>query len=51
MFDTYVTLVGNVLTAPEWRRTTNTGTLVASFRVASTARRFDRDNSRWVDGN
>jgi single-strand DNA-binding protein len=51
MFDTYVTLVGNVLTAPEWRRTTNTSTLVASFRVASTARRFDRDNNRWVDGN
>jgi len=51
MFDTYVTLVGNVLTAPEWRRTTQTNTLVASFRVASTARRFDRDNNRWVDGN
>ncbi|GIF70905.1 hypothetical protein Asi02nite_04230 [Asanoa siamensis] len=51
MFDTYVTLVGNLLTAPEWRRTTNTSTLVASFRVASTARRFDRDSGRWVDGN
>jgi single-strand DNA-binding protein len=51
MFDTYVTVVGNVLTAPEWRRTTNTGTLVASFRIASTARRFDRDNNGWVDGN
>jgi single-strand DNA-binding protein len=51
MFDTQVTLVGNVLTAPEWRRTANTNTLVASFRVASTARRFDRDNNRWVDGN
>ncbi|GAA1865734.1 hypothetical protein GCM10009687_36460 [Asanoa iriomotensis] len=51
MFDTYVTLVGNILTAPEWRRTTNTNTLVASFRVASTARRFDRDSNRWVDGN
>lgn len=34
MFDTQVTLVGNVLTAPEWRRTANTNTLVASFRVA-----------------
>jgi len=51
MFDTYVTIVGNVLTAPEWRRTKHTGTLVASFRVASTARRFDRESNTWVDGN
>ncbi|MCW3838644.1 single-stranded DNA-binding protein [Micromonospora yasonensis] len=51
MFDTYVTIVGNVLTAPEWRRTTQTNTLVANFKVASTARRLDRDSGRWVDGN
>ncbi|HYN97003.1 MAG TPA: single-stranded DNA-binding protein [Pilimelia sp.] len=51
MFDTYVTIVGNVLTAPEWRRTTNTGSLVANFKVASTARRLDRERGRWVDGN
>ncbi|MET7469997.1 single-stranded DNA-binding protein [Micromonospora sp. NPDC005222] len=51
MFDTYVTVVGNVLTAPEWRRTTQSGTLVANFKVASTARRLDRDSGRWVDGN
>ncbi|MDG4764353.1 single-stranded DNA-binding protein [Solwaraspora sp. WMMD406] len=51
MFDTYVTIVGNVLTAPEWRRTTQTNTLVANFKVASTARRLDRENNRWVDGN
>ncbi|MEV1290315.1 single-stranded DNA-binding protein [Micromonospora sp. NPDC049679] len=51
MFDTYVTIVGNVLTAPEWRRTTQTNTLVANFKVASTARRLDRENGRWVDGN
>ncbi|HEX5542823.1 MAG TPA: single-stranded DNA-binding protein [Micromonospora sp.] len=51
MFDTYVTIVGNVLTAPEWRRTTQTNTLVANFRVASTSRRFDKENGRWVDGN
>jgi single-strand DNA-binding protein len=49
MFDTYVTLVGNVLTAPEWRRTKNTGQLVANFKVASTARRLDRDTGKWVD--
>jgi single-strand DNA-binding protein len=51
MFDTYVTVVGNVLTTPEWRRTTQTNTLVANFKVASTARRLDRENNRWVDGN
>ncbi|HEX5595758.1 MAG TPA: single-stranded DNA-binding protein [Micromonosporaceae bacterium] len=51
MFDTYVTIVGNVLTAPEWRRTSQTNTLVANFRVASTARRLDRETGRWVDGN
>lgn len=51
MFDTYVTVVGNILTAPEWRRTTQSGTLVANFKVASTARRLDRESGRWVDGN
>ncbi|WP_144125220.1 single-stranded DNA-binding protein [Catellatospora sichuanensis] len=51
MFDTNVTIVGNVLTAPEWRRTSQSGQLVANFKVASTARRLDRANNRWVDGN
>ncbi|MEU6202415.1 single-stranded DNA-binding protein [Micromonospora musae] len=51
MFDTYVTIVGNVLTAPEWRRTTQSNTLVANFKVASTARRLDRESGRWIDGN
>jgi single-strand DNA-binding protein len=51
MFDTYVTIVGNVLTAPEWRRTTQTNSLVANFKVASTARRLNRETGRWVDGN
>jgi single-strand DNA-binding protein len=51
MFDTYVTVVGNVLTAPEWKRTSNTGALVARFKVASTARRIDRETGQWVDGN
>lgn len=51
MFDTYVTVVGNVLSAPQWRRTTQTNTLVANFKVASTSRRLDRERNRWVDGN
>jgi single-strand DNA-binding protein len=51
MFDTNLVVVGNVLTAPEWRRIASTGALVANFRVASTARRYDRETARWVDGN
>jgi single-strand DNA-binding protein len=51
MFDTYLTMVGNVLTKPELRRTEKTGQVVANFRVASTSRRFDRATNRWVDGN
>ncbi|GAA1797272.1 single-stranded DNA-binding protein [Planosporangium flavigriseum] len=50
MFDTTVTIVGNALNAPELRRTNGTNTLVASFRVASTSRRYDKDSGRWVDG-
>jgi single-strand DNA-binding protein len=51
VFDTNIVIVGNVLTAPEWRRTTKTDTVVANFRVASTSRRFDKDHNRWVDGD
>ena len=51
VFETNLVIVGNVLTAPEWRRIPSTGALVANFRVASTARRFDRENDRWIDGH
>jgi single-strand DNA-binding protein len=51
VFDTNLVIVGNVLTAPEWRRVPSSNSLVANFRVASTARRFDRESGRWVDGN
>jgi single-strand DNA-binding protein len=51
LFDTNLAIVGNVLTAPEWRRLAKSGSLVANFRVASTSRRFDRERSQWVDGN
>jgi single-strand DNA-binding protein len=50
MFDTYITVVGTVLTSPEWRRVQKTGAVVTSFRVASRARRFDRGSDQWVDG-
>jgi single-strand DNA-binding protein len=51
VFDTNIVVVGNVLAAPEWRRITSSNSLVANFRVASTARRFDRETNRWIDGN
>jgi single-strand DNA-binding protein len=51
MFDTTVTIVGNVLNMPEWRRLEKSGTLVANFKIASTARRFDRGSGRWIDGD
>ncbi|WP_229073024.1 single-stranded DNA-binding protein [Actinoplanes sp. DH11] len=51
MFDTNIVVVGNVLTAPEWRLTNNSQQLVANFRVASTARRYDRESGRWIDGD
>jgi single-strand DNA-binding protein len=51
VFDTSISIVGNVLTAPEWRKTSTSGHLVANFRVASTSRRLDRETGRWVDGN
>jgi len=50
MFDTPLTVVGNVLVAPKTRRTAETNQLAASFRVASTSRRFNRDTDTWVDG-
>jgi single-strand DNA-binding protein len=51
VFDTNLVVVGNVLVAPQWRRIQSSGSLVAHFRVASTSRRFDRENNCWVDGN
>jgi len=51
MYDTFVTIVGNVLHEPEWRRTTNTGVLVTTFKIASTSRRLNRETGQWADGN
>ncbi|WP_426510329.1 single-stranded DNA-binding protein [Dactylosporangium sp. McL0621] len=52
MFETKVTVVGNVLNTPDCRRLVDDNqTLVASFKVASTSRRFDRGDGRWVDGD
>ncbi len=49
MNETMMTISGNLVDNPNLRRT-NSGTNVASFRVASTQRRFDRETGTWVDG-
>jgi single-strand DNA-binding protein len=51
MYDTNVTVVGNALNTPEYRRVERTNALVANFKVASTARRWDKNNNRWTDGD
>jgi single-strand DNA-binding protein len=48
MNDTAMTIVGNLVDEPRLRLTKN-GHSVASFRVASTSRRFDREQAKWVD--
>lgn len=48
MNDTMMTIVGNVVDAPRTRRTKN-GHVVSNFRVASTSRRFDREQERYID--
>ncbi|HEY8727955.1 MAG TPA: single-stranded DNA-binding protein [Acidothermaceae bacterium] len=49
MFDTHVTVVGNVVAEPRLAHTKD-GHAVASFRVASTPRRLDRLTGEWRDG-
>jgi single-strand DNA-binding protein len=49
MLDTYVTIIGTVLNTPEWRKIEKNDALVATFRVASHPRRYDRHNDQWVD--
>jgi single-strand DNA-binding protein len=51
MFDTPLTIIGNVLVAPQARRTVETNQLAVTFRVASTSRRRDKANDTWIDGH
>jgi single-strand DNA-binding protein len=48
MSDT-IAITGNVATDPELKHTPG-GVVIASFRVASAQRRFDRNTNAWVDG-
>ena len=49
MNDTQITVQGNIITDIKLR-TTKAGHEVASFRMASTPRRFDRASGQWLDG-
>lgn len=43
-----ITVVGNI-TAPEFKQT-SAGVEILNFRIASTARRYDKAEEKWVDG-
>ena len=48
MNDTVITVVGNLVDEPRMRVTKN-GHSVANFRIASTSRRYDAEQSTWID--
>jgi single-strand DNA-binding protein len=48
MNDSVLTVVGNLVDEPRMRVTKN-GHSVTNFRVASTSRRYDAEQSKWVD--
>ena len=50
MYDTTMTIVGNVVDEPRMRYTKNHHA-VATFRIASTSRRYDREQGRFVDNS
>lgn len=50
MSETLVTLVGNAATHPDYRETAS-GVAVARFRLAVTARRWDRGQTAWTDAH
>jgi single-strand DNA-binding protein len=50
MNDTIITVIGNVVDEPRMRLTKN-GHAVTNFRVASTSRRYDREQERYVDNS
>ncbi len=49
MYDTRVPIIGTALIKPERRVIEKTGAVVASFRVVSNSRRYDKATEQWVD--
>lgn len=50
MYETSITVRGNVVDQPE-RRVTENGVTMVAFRVASTQRRFNLEANEWSDGH
>lgn len=50
MNETHVTIVGRMISKPDYRRTAN-DVEITKFRLASNERRYDRDSGTWVDGD
>jgi single-strand DNA-binding protein len=48
--ETIITLAGNLVEVPELRFTA-AGQAVASFRLASTPRNYDKNSGEWKDGD
>jgi single-strand DNA-binding protein len=48
MNETLMTIVGNVVDTPRKRETRN-GHVVTNFRIASTSRRYDREQEKFID--
>ncbi len=49
MYDTYLTIMGRVISEP--RATQTSGGELLSFRVACNSRRLDRQSGEWTDGH
>ncbi|MFJ9777478.1 single-stranded DNA-binding protein [Kitasatospora sp. NPDC101157] len=49
MSETYVTVIGNVVTEVSYGETSG-GVPMANFRLGFTERRYDRERACWVDG-
>ena len=50
MYETYVTIVGRVISDPEYKQTRN-DVEVTNFRMASNERRYDKESQQWIDGD
>ena len=50
MSDIVITVIGNIVNEPQMH-VTSSGATVVSFRLASTERKYDRNDNRWVDGS
>jgi single-strand DNA-binding protein len=50
VYETNVTIVGRMISEPEYKQTRN-DVEVTTFRMASNERRYDKETREWVDGD